>query len=910
MIQRFNKFVEYMGLFFYTLILIFAFVLINDKSYPTWINLIFTCATIVFEMTEIYITFHDDLSNFKRALFVAASLFCVCGFGIYSDTDGNIYGVVTLVIACILSMYGEIVVNYLVLVASVINSVILFAINRAAVNKFQVFLICFMFAGEVVILIIMNKNRLVERLNGYRDQSNSDLLRVLELKKNDAQRATKIKGDFIATMSHEIRTPMNAICGMADLLTQTQLTPLGREYVRTLKASSDNLLGIINDILDFSKIESGQLEFTDSEYAISAVVGTVQNIVNTRIGDKPVVFLIDVNPKLPCRLYGDEFRVQQVMLNLLSNAVKFTEKGCISLNIDYEMLTSDRLILKIRVKDTGIGIKPEDLKKLFSAFTQVDMARNRNIEGTGLGLAITAQIVKQLDGKVTAESVYGEGSEFVATLEQDISDSTPCDASLSERRDKILYIFESDERVREGLKRILDDILVPYIFPDDFDNLKTILKNQKREIVLYDYDRYQTQVMVLSEEYENVTWAGMVGINRAVAETTADNICYLHKPITMFSIIPVIISELTKSKVKKAGISSFYAPNARALVVDDTPANIKVAEGFLEQYKIETVCVESGEEALAYLDKDTNFDILFIDHMMPEMDGVELVRRIRNKEDYYFIMVPIVALTANAIKGIDEMFLKNGFDDFLPKPIDIRRLGEILAKWLPEDKQVSKEDFNDGKVAGSETEGKLQKAKDAFEGIPGFSLTDGLALCDDNLNILLSVIRVYVKAASKTIRKLSDAFVSKDDYTYGIEAHGLKSASRSIGANTFSDKAKSMEHECKSGHWEYILAHHVSFISEYEDLLRWLREALEDMDSEQEEKNEAISDVDISKELDECKEYLDNWEAGEAMKVINRILEYKLEDSMGEMIREIGDSIELFDYNIAIEKIVALKGGQ
>ncbi len=908
MIRKFNKSIEYGILIFYFVIVVVGVFFSGDDKMPGTVRMIIDCLFIMAFVTEYYLFKYQTNRRKLRSIYMSFSLNIICMYTFGTNGMFHMIGIAVVLVATLAALFGEVIANIISITLSFCYSFIIFIVNYPNVDINQTLSQFFMILTELVIIILLYKNNMIEQQNKYRQQSNEDLLKALELKKDEAMKVNKVKADFLATMSHEVRTPMNAICGMADLLAHTQLTPLSAGYVNTIKSASDNLLNIVNDILDFSKIESGKLVFSNVEYEVSGLICTVQNIINTKLENKPIVFLINVNPKLPRSLYGDELRVQQVLLNLLSNAVKFTEKGQIVLTVDYEMITSSSLLLKASVRDTGIGIKKEDLSKLFNTFTQIDIERNRNIEGTGLGLAITAQLTKQMDGRVTVSSVYGEGSEFVAYMEQQIADSTPCDAPLLSRRDKMLYVFEEDKVYREGIKVILEDIRIPYIFMDDIYSLKNILKNQKREIVLFDYDKYQTEVMVLCKDYENVLWAGMVDLNQVIAETTVPNICYLHKPVTIFSIMPVVLGEIVKSRVKRTEIAEFYAPNARVLVVDDTPANIKVAEGLIEEYKIQVVSAESGAEALNILETDKNFDIIFVDHMMPVMDGVELVRRIRLKKDEFSYMVPIVALTANAIKGIEEMFFKNGFDDFISKPISIKRLNEVLDKWLSEDKKATREAFTEGLVSGNENIGRRTKFEHAFDGIPGFSYEDGLNLCDDNLEILLNVISVYVKASKNTIEKLNAAFNSRDEYMYGIEAHSLKSSSRNIGANVFADRATAMERECKAGHWNYVVNHHVSFVSEYEDLLRWLEEGLDEMNSKQSTGTKKTIDFpEIVLKLLSVKEHLKEWDSVGADAIVKGILSCEISDKYLDKINSISDSIELFDYNIAIEKIDAFK---
>jgi len=430
----------------------------------------------------------------------------------------------------------------------------------------QVFMLIFIISISIVVIF----NIYVSKMNTALENQYQDLVIANE----QAAVASKAKSIFLARMSHEIRTPMNAVIGMSELAQRNYGTKKGLEYISCIQNAGASLLVIINDILDFSKIESDRLELNASPYETISLLNDVFTIIRIRIADKPLDLVVDTDPGIPKNLIGDGARVKQVLLNLLSNAVKYTEKGIIKFSISGERTTENAIRLNVTIEDSGIGIKQEELPKLFEDFTRIDEKRNSRIEGTGLGLPIARSLCRAMGGDITVTSEYGKGSIFTATMIQTVDDSRP-----------------------------------------------------------------------------------MGGIAAA---------------------------QVTNAGTQHA---TFIAPDCEVLVVDDSPINLLVAEGLLASYAMNVLTCLSGREAVEMV-QTRSFDLVFMDHMMPEMDGMETVAAIRALGGH-FKELPIAALTANAVLGMREMFLSNGFNDFLAKPIGTAELDTLLQKWIPAEKQQS-----------------------------------------------------------------------------------------------------------------------------------------------------------------------------------------------------------------------------
>lgn len=387
---------------------------------------------------------------------------------------------------------------------------------------------------------------------------------------HEAEASNEAKSAFLANMSHEIRTPMNAICGMTDMLLDEELSDQGKEYAATIKTSGEGLLSIINDILDFSKIESGKMTIIPEEYYFSSMIHDVMSMMEVRTKEKPVKLAAEIEDNVPRKLYGDIGRVKQVIINIMGNATKFTHEGTITLKASWQPESENMGRLIFDIVDTGIGIKPENLSKLFDAFEQVDRKKNKGIEGTGLGLSISKLLVERMGGQIRVESEYGKGSCFTFDIRQKVIDGAPCEYSKSKK-----------------------------------------------------------------------------------------------------------ITEVKQFTV------TFTTSGAKVLVVDDNKVNLRVASGLLKKFGIVPDLVDNGRDCVEMIRRNAQYDLIFMDHMMPEMDGIEATGLIRAIGTGYTDGLPIVALSANAVQGMEDEFLVGGMNDFLPKPIDLQKLAEILLKWLP-----------------------------------------------------------------------------------------------------------------------------------------------------------------------------------------------------------------------------------
>lgn len=528
------------------------------------------------------------------------------------------------------------------------------------------------------------------------------------LKMNEAriesENASQMKNAFLANMSHEIRTPMNAVIGMAEIALREEMAPAAREYVNQIQTSGKALVHIINDILDFSKISSGKLDIFEEEYNIVTLTRDVSNIIMNRLKDKEdeVSLIVNLDPMLPKKLIGDGPRIQQILINLANNAVKFTKNGQVTINIGYVKKDDSSIILTGEIKDTGIGIKAEDLNKLFVSFAQVDSKRNRNVEGTGLGLAICQQLLNLMGGEIHVESKYGIGSIFSFNVPQKVADSSPAVVVNDSSKKAVRYLIANND-IASHFQHVMDQLGIA-AFPVTPDHVshsaleQWIDENSHKECYFVIEDESAASG-ILSEfnmpESKASHLHTILLISPFRNEALFQDIAYLHilhKPLYTANICELISPavNIDEAPLESTREVKFTTHDARVLIVDDTPINLRVAESLLKTTGVASDKAISGQQALDKLvntSKETNhyYDIIFMDHMMPGIDGIDTTRLIRRFHPK-FNSVPIIALTANASEEARKMFLDEGMSDFIAKPIEIKRLNELLLRWLPPEK--------------------------------------------------------------------------------------------------------------------------------------------------------------------------------------------------------------------------------
>lgn len=678
-----------------------------------------------------------------------------------------------------------------------------------------------------------------------------ELMEQIEAEKEKAEEANEAKSLFMSNMSHEIRTPMNAIVGMTDILLREELPAQTKEYLHNIKSSGDALLTIVNDILDFSKIEAGKLDIIKDEYEPMSMFHDLSMIFLNRVGDKNVEVLYEIDPNLPMKLYGDSQRIRQIIINLMNNAIKFTEEGFVKLTVKTEVIDEETMNVQYFIEDSGQGIKEEDMGKLFRNFQQVDQEKNRYKEGTGLGLAISKQLSEMMGGSIGVTSEYGKGSCFYFNIPQQIR---------SERKAAEIKPEKKENTIVSG------KFINPYVL----DKFERLVKQYDIKTVDFDavYEEREKADIVFTDDVELLTMDLCDKMNRCNTR-----LCILHnpmqqnlsdkqailinKPLYSLNFCQIINGERMISDEEKE-VLCFVAPDAKILIVDDHEMNLKVVKGLLAPLQVQIDTAENGKAAVEKVKKN-EYDMVFMDHMMPVMDGVEALHAIRALDGEYFKELPIIALSANATTEAQEYFRENGFYDFVPKPIKLKELCGCIRRWLPLGTVI----YKDPEEAAL---GLMENNLEDELKIEGLNVKEGIENSGSKelfINLLGDFYKLIDQKSTKVEKCLADGLLR--DYT--IEVHALKSTARMIGAMELSEKFYELEQLGNAEDQKTLEMKTPGVLSLY----RSYKPILEPFGKLKEQDKQSVPVEEMIKALQQLKDSMDSFDldgADEAMRLL------------------------------------------
>ena len=650
------------------------------------------------------------------------------------------------------------------------------------------------------------------------------------------------KDDFLANVSHEIRTPINTICGMSEMVLKEELPLHIKNNVRDIDLAGRNLMSVVRDILDFSELQSQQMELEEEAYNLTSTINDIINMTLARRQGKKIELIVDCAPDIPCLLLGDEKKLRRIIMNVVDNAVKFTNEGCVFIGIQYRK-ESYGINLIVTIRDTGIGMTEESLEHIFTSFNQVNGRRNRLQGGLGLGMAITSALINKMNGAITIKSKPEKGTTVCFTIPQKVIKEEPIVSVRDKGKLNIAVYIDMEKipmvEIRDEYAGMIESMAVK--LNEKYHVCKSIGELQRREkkekfthvfISLLEYRTYTAYFDELAERLKVV----VILEDRDDKFITNPKLLKVYKPFYILSIVSVL-NGMYDTRDERHAVSGdkFVIEGAHVLAVDDNLTNLRVIEGLLADYHIRVTTSESGMDALEKV-TSADYDFIFMDHMMPEMDGVETMLQIRNMPGAYFKTVPIVALTADAVAGTREMLLGKGFSDFLEKPVERSVLERILKRNIAEEKFV----FLNENLPEREVP-QPGEDKDDMEMLRqvGLDVEKGCMYCNGP-DKLIQVIYGFIADYAESSQNVENLFEKQNWKEYTIAVHGIKGAMASIGATVVSELAKQLELAGKENRIGYITEHHANLQEEYKKLYLALKKNL---DLEEEQGNPVSSEV-------------------------------------------------------------------
>lgn len=625
---------------------------------------------------------------------------------------------------------------------------------------------------------------------------------ALEAAMNAAEKAEGARDIFLANMSHELRTPINTILGLNELILRESQEETIKEYARDIRQAGNVLLTLVSDILDFSKLEADKLDLNEGIYDVSSLLNDLINSVSVQLRRKRLELKLEIAQDIPYKLQGDEIHIRQIISNLLSNAVKFTEKGRVTLYFNWKKISEEEIELDVIVKDTGIGIKEEDIPKLFRAFQRMDSTVRSKDDRTGLGLAITKRLVEMMGGELTVQSVYGKGSAFSFQIRQKVVDPAP----------------------------------------------------------LGDFEKQYSESLRSIEDYHE----------------------------------------------------KFIAPMGRVLIVDDNAMNLAVAQGLLKGTRLQVDVAASGEECLELIKRKT-YHVICMDHMMPVMDGVQTLHAIRALEGNPSRDIPVIALTANAVAGARELYLKEGFQDYLTKPIDADKFENMLIEYLPDNVVYMTHNMDINDAYEEEEAGNELSIRESQLYLMGFNLRNGLKYMGGDKALYGKVLHDFHSILQEKEEALKDFLKKGDMPGYMIIVHSLKGNARNVGADDLADEAFELEKMAKAGQVEDVTVRSPILFSLMSTMRNSLKVYLDNeekttlqQEDEEVQEVENITEDDWEKALRELADRLDDFDGDTALARIRELKRYDRPESDKKMLRLCEKAVKDFAYDIALEVVNAV----
>ena len=723
--------------------------------------------------------------------------------------------------------------------------------------------------------------------------------------------------DFLTNVSHELRTPINAVTGISAVMLKREEDAEKRKEIASIQEAGHRLFSQIEDILDYTEIDTGKMKVSKEPYVLSSLLNDIITGSQMLTEENAPEVIFDVDAKIPSALVGDARKIKKILRHLIDNAVRFTKKGGVYVRV-YTLTKPYGVNLCMEVSDTGIGIEKEDLEKITEKFFKSDGGKNRRTGGLGLGLPIVYGMVTVMEGFMQVDSNLNDGTTVTVSIPQAVADAAP-GMVLENRTSLSLACYVRLEKyeipkVREYYNEMISHLVtgldVPLHRVSDLEELKKLVSVYRLTHLFVGREEYEESRQFLDSLDQDVEI--IVVADERFALPDSGRVKLLNKPFYSFMIASVLNAEASgDTEILKE--KRMLCPGVKVLVVDDEPMNRRVAEEIFKGYQMQVQTAESGRMAIDLCERE-DFDLVFLDHMMPEMDGIETLKRLRKIHTDSGRGLTVIAFTANAVSGAREMFLKEGFDEFVSKPIEYSEMEHVLRKVLPKSAII----WVDENIENIE-KGDKNFEKDSRHEVVQINTKSALAYCKNDMNFYQELLHKFVVDADKKKSEIDHYFKREDYDNYRIVIHALKSTAKMIGADALSELAQELEAAVQNKDIGYVREHHEEMLLEYSRVVDRISETMDDKKNDTDKpiaKNEAeISGDELLERLTELKEGLAAFEIDKSEAVISEMSEtvYMGKD-VGEFLREVRKDVEDYEFREAKKKVEKLldrvKGGE
>lgn len=893
------------------------------KSYERQIESIVVAITSIYCMTELFLGYKNQWNPWGQVAVLAGLFVTVIYFiGRYKNYEVRAH-VTCLTSQVMILVYGIECGDFYLILSLFISLCILlglYGVTRAMIYPFISYNLLVLYYAFVAKQLTWGQystdlGMITRVLQGYltlflviylvyryKSSQDSMLEMIAALRKSERE-----KDDFLANVSHEIRTPINTICGISEVILKNDVPAEMKEDMLNIQSAGRNLMSVVGDILDYSELQEGEFEIQQETYYISSTIYDIINMSMAKKSEKKLELIVDCEVDMPSILIGDEQKIRRVIMNLVNNAIEFTSEGCVCIHFGYRK-EEYGINLIISVKDTGIGMTKESVENLFQKFSQADMGRTRKKGGIGLGLAIAQTIVNRMGGFITVKSELGKGSEFKIVIPQKVADETPVvDLPEKNKINAAVYINMEQFRYNEIRDEYSDNIhrliqqmkikchicrnlqeLKRWDAREGFNQIFISLLEYKEEPLYFDSLARRKNVHIILDHHDE-------------ALVQNENLSKIYKPFFALSILAALKNALEQNGEKIVQIENhqLYAPEAHILVIDDNRMNIRVVEGLLRTYGVKVSYALSGQEGIDMLASKA-YDLILLDHMMPGMDGIETFHHIRKKPDIYFKEIPIIALTANAIAGAREMFMKEGFNDFIAKPVESSVLQRVLKRHLLPEKMQKIEEAEQAHTS-SNTEEFV---------IGDLDVSKGIMYCGNQENYL-EILTSQRNSGKETLGQVQSLYEKEDWKNYIIFVHGIKSSMMSIGAVKLSEMAKALEFAGKGGNYDFIRREHDAMTKEFERVMKLLFDCkyLEAPETEEQVVNKPVlTEEEFADKLLQLENVTYEFDANKVFPILDELSKYAYNSKdLAKELKPVYKKVEMFDFMSAYEAVAKIK---